>query len=37
VHQDVPRAGEHSHDILSQALGLTSGDIKALEQSGVVA
>jgi len=37
VHQDVPRAGEHSHDILAQALGLTAGEIEALEQLGVVA
>jgi crotonobetainyl-CoA:carnitine CoA-transferase CaiB-like acyl-CoA transferase len=37
VRQDVPRAGEHSHQILTHALGLTDGDIEALKQSGVVA
>jgi crotonobetainyl-CoA:carnitine CoA-transferase CaiB-like acyl-CoA transferase len=37
VRQDVPRAGEHSHQILTHALGLTAGDIEALKQSGVVA
>jgi crotonobetainyl-CoA:carnitine CoA-transferase CaiB-like acyl-CoA transferase len=37
VHQDVPRAGEHSKDVLSQALGLSAADIEALEQLGVVA
>jgi crotonobetainyl-CoA:carnitine CoA-transferase CaiB-like acyl-CoA transferase len=37
VHQDVPRPGEHSDDILSQALGLVAADIEALKQSGVVA
>jgi hypothetical protein len=33
----VPRAGEHSRDVLGQALGLSAGDIEALEQLGVVA
>jgi crotonobetainyl-CoA:carnitine CoA-transferase CaiB-like acyl-CoA transferase len=37
VRQDVPRAGEHSDDILAKALGRTAGEIKALKQSGVVA
>jgi crotonobetainyl-CoA:carnitine CoA-transferase CaiB-like acyl-CoA transferase len=37
VRQDVPRAGEHSRDVLGQALGLSAGDIEALEQLGVVA
>jgi crotonobetainyl-CoA:carnitine CoA-transferase CaiB-like acyl-CoA transferase len=37
VHQDVPRAGEHSNDILAEALGLAEGEIEALRRSGVVA
>jgi crotonobetainyl-CoA:carnitine CoA-transferase CaiB-like acyl-CoA transferase len=37
VHQDVPRAGEHSNDILAEALGLAQGEIEALRRSGVVA
>jgi len=37
VRQDVPRAGEHSHTVLAQALGLSAAEIEALEQLGVVA
>jgi crotonobetainyl-CoA:carnitine CoA-transferase CaiB-like acyl-CoA transferase len=37
VRQDVPRAGEHSHDILAKALGLSASEIQALEQLGAVA
>jgi crotonobetainyl-CoA:carnitine CoA-transferase CaiB-like acyl-CoA transferase len=37
VHQDVPRAGEHSDNILAQALGLGASDIEALRHLGVVA
>jgi crotonobetainyl-CoA:carnitine CoA-transferase CaiB-like acyl-CoA transferase len=37
VRQDVPKSGEHSHDILSEALGFTSEEIAELERAGAVA
>ncbi len=37
LRYDVPKAGEHSREILSQALGLGSTEIDALERSGAFA
>jgi crotonobetainyl-CoA:carnitine CoA-transferase CaiB-like acyl-CoA transferase len=37
VRLDVPRAGEHSHDVLAEALGLEEGEIENLRRAGVVA
>jgi len=37
VRLDVPSAGEHSHEILAQVLGLSPESIQALEQQGAVA
>jgi crotonobetainyl-CoA:carnitine CoA-transferase CaiB-like acyl-CoA transferase len=37
VRHDVPGPGQHSREILGEALGLSDGDIAALEQLGVVA
>jgi crotonobetainyl-CoA:carnitine CoA-transferase CaiB-like acyl-CoA transferase len=37
VRYDVPKAGEHSREILFQALGLASAEIDALERSGAFA
>jgi crotonobetainyl-CoA:carnitine CoA-transferase CaiB-like acyl-CoA transferase len=37
VRHDVPGPGQHSREILGQALGLTGADIAALERLGVVA
>jgi crotonobetainyl-CoA:carnitine CoA-transferase CaiB-like acyl-CoA transferase len=37
VRQDVPGAGEHSHAVLVEALGLSAAEIEALEHVGAVA
>jgi crotonobetainyl-CoA:carnitine CoA-transferase CaiB-like acyl-CoA transferase len=37
LRYDVPKAGEHSREVLSQALGLEPAEIDALERSGAFA
>jgi crotonobetainyl-CoA:carnitine CoA-transferase CaiB-like acyl-CoA transferase len=37
LHQDVPKSGEHTRDILTRVLGLDAARIDALERGGAVA
>jgi crotonobetainyl-CoA:carnitine CoA-transferase CaiB-like acyl-CoA transferase len=36
LHHDVPWAGEHTHEVLTDALGLSAAEIAALEAAGAV-
>jgi crotonobetainyl-CoA:carnitine CoA-transferase CaiB-like acyl-CoA transferase len=36
LHRDVPKAGQHTHEILAELLGMDAVGIQALEQGGAV-